>query len=158
MITLVKPLQPLKAYYPILVTEFGIVIVVKPLQLAKVPSLILITLLGIVILVKLSQLAKAPLPILVTLFGIVIFVKPLQLAKAVAPILVTLLGITVFSQPLISEFDAVSIIALQFYLESYIVLSLSTTMLVKPLQTLKALAPIFVTLFGIVTLVKLLQL
>ena len=43
MVTDVKPLQPLKADPPILVTEFGIVTDVKPLQSRKAYSPILVT-------------------------------------------------------------------------------------------------------------------
>ena len=47
MVTDVKPLQPLKADHPILVTEFGMVTDVKPLQPSKAPSPILATEFGI---------------------------------------------------------------------------------------------------------------
>ena len=66
MVIDVKPVQPLKAIYPILVTEFGIVTDVKPVHQEK-----------------------ADLPILVTEFGMVTDVKPLQYWKAHLPILVT---------------------------------------------------------------------
>ena len=56
MVIDVKPLQPEKAFSPILVTEFGIVTDVKPLQLEKAPSLILVTEFGMVIDVKPLQL------------------------------------------------------------------------------------------------------
>ena len=55
MVTDVKPLQPEKAFCPILVTEFGMVTDVKP-----------------------PQYWKALSPILVTEFPMVIDVKPLQ--------------------------------------------------------------------------------
>ena len=82
----------------------------------------LVTLLGIVIDVSLLQLEKASFPMLVTLLGIVIEVRPEQLRKARSPMLVTLLGITVFLQPVTSVFVVVSIIALQLFLLSYLVL------------------------------------
>ena len=66
MVIDVKPVQPLKALYPILVTEFGIVTDVKPVHQEK-----------------------ADLPILVTEFGMVTDVKSLQPSKARNPILVT---------------------------------------------------------------------
>ena len=52
----VKPLQPLKAKPPILVTELGIVIDVRLLQLSKAELPILVTEFGIVIDVRLLQL------------------------------------------------------------------------------------------------------
>ena len=55
---------------------------------------------------------------LVTELGIVIEVKPEQPKKAHSPMLVTELGMTVFLHPAISVPVAVSIIALQLFLES----------------------------------------
>ena len=52
----VSPLQLKKAYFPILVTLFGILIEVSPLHPAKVALSILVTLLGIVIDVSMIQL------------------------------------------------------------------------------------------------------
>ncbi len=43
----VKPVQPLKAPWPIKVTEFGIVIEVSPVQVLKAQSPIVVTELGI---------------------------------------------------------------------------------------------------------------
>ena len=82
-------------------------------------------------LVKLEQPENVSPPILVTLLGISMLVKLVQPKNAESPILVTLLGIIVFWQPVIRVFDAVSIIALHPFRESYIVLPPSTTMLVK---------------------------
>ena len=87
----------------------------------------------------------------------VTLVKPLQPENALSPIEVTELGIIVFLHPLINVFVAVSIMALQFSRESYTELSLSTFMLVKPLQPPNAPRPISVTELGMVTLVKPLQ-
>ena len=70
----------------------------------------------------------------------------------------TLLGIIVFWQPATRVLDAVSIIALHPFRESYLVLSASTAMLVKLSQPANALLPILVTLLGISMLVKLSQL
>ena len=112
----------------------------------------LVTLLGIVMEVKPWQFAKAIFPMLVTLLGIVMEVRLLQLWKAPSPMLVTLLGIIVFLQPAISVLDDVSIIALQSLL-SYLVFSLATTMLVRPVQPPKAATPMLVTLLGMVMLV-----
>ena len=69
----------------------------------------------------------------------------------------TLLGILLFLQPKTRVFDAVSIIALQFSRESYIVLPASTIILVKLAQLENAEFPILVTLFGISILVKVAQ-
>ena len=57
-------------------------------------------------------------PKLVTELGIVIEVKPVQPSKHQSPKLVKELGIVVFLQPTIIVFEEVSIIALQFSLES----------------------------------------
>ena len=51
---------------------------------------------------------------------------------------VTLLGITVLEIPTISEFDAVSIMALQLLRESYLLFPLSTVIAVNPVQYEKA--------------------
>ena len=50
--TPVKPLQPLNAFLPIEVTEFGMVTLVKPVQPLNASSLIEVTELGMVTLVK----------------------------------------------------------------------------------------------------------
>ena len=107
----VKPLQPEKAYKPIVVTELGMVTEVKPVQYPKALS-----------------------PIDVTELPMVTEVKPEQPQKALSPIVVTEPGIMVFLQPLIKVLVAVSIIALQLLRESYFVFPLSTTIEVKPLQ------------------------
>ena len=64
------------------------------------------------------QSSKQEPPKLVTELGIVIEVKPEQPEKHCFPKLVTELGIVVFLQPAIIVFEEVSIIALQFSLES----------------------------------------
>ena len=66
-------------------------------------------------------------------------------------------GITVLLHPVISFPVAVSIIALQLFLLSYIGLLLSTVILVKLLQLENASSPILVVLDGISKLVKLVQ-
>ena len=63
----------------------------------------------------------------------------------------------VFLQPASKVFVAVSIIALQLSLESYLELPLSTTIDFKPLQKEKTLSPIEETELGIVMLVNRLQ-
>ena len=81
-------------YFPVKVTELGIVIEVK-LQLQKAPLPIDLTELGMVIEVKLSHLEKALLPIEVTELGIVIEVKLLQFQKASSSIDLIELGIVI---------------------------------------------------------------
>ena len=63
-------MQPLKAFSPILLTEFGILMLAKLLQSRNVPHLILLTDSGIVTWVKPVQPEKAFSPILSTDFGI----------------------------------------------------------------------------------------
>ena len=72
----------------------------------------------ILIFVKPVQASKQWYPKLVTELGIVIEVKPVQPEKQRSPKLVTELGIVVFLQPAIIVFEEVTIIALQFSLES----------------------------------------
>ena len=111
-----------------------------------------------VTLVKPLQLAKAQLPMEVTELGMVTLVKPLQPLKALSPIEVTELGMVVFLQPASKVFVAVSIIALQLSLESYLELPLSTTIIdSKPLQPEKAYLPMEVTELPMITLVNPLQ-
>ena len=94
IVTDVRPLQPLKALSPMLVTELGIVTEVRP------------------------QYMKACVPMLVTELGMVTKVRPLQPEKAYSPMLVTELGIIVFLHPAIKVLEFVSMIALQLSRES----------------------------------------
>jgi hypothetical protein len=71
--------------------------------------------------------------------------------------LLTLLGIVVFLHPTINVLDDVSIIALQLLRESYLAFPSSTTIVVRPMQELKAELSILVTLLGIEMEVRLLQ-
>ena len=71
--------------------------------------------------------------------------------------LVTLLGIMVLLHPTIKVFVLVSIIALQLFLLSYLVLFSPTLMLDKPLQYQNAFVPMLVTPSGMTMLVKSLQ-
>lgn len=71
----------------------------------------------------------------------------MQPENAYSPILVTLFGIIVLLHPTINILVVVSIIALQLFLESYTLLPLSTSMLVKLLQLENAVCPILMTLF-----------
>ena len=74
-VTDVKPVQPSKAYIPMLVTLSGMVIDVKPLQ----PE-------------------KADCPMLITLSGMVMDVKPLQPEKARRSMLAPPVMITSFNE------------------------------------------------------------
>ena len=70
----------------------GIVMLVKPVQPLNAESPIVVTLFGNEIFAKLVQLLNAELPIVVTLFGIVIFVKPVQPLNVKVLIVVTPAG------------------------------------------------------------------
>ena len=74
-----------------------------------------------------EQPEKQLLPMLVTDDGMLMDAREEQLLKEPSYRFVTELGITVFIQPRIKVLVAVSMTALQLFLESYIVLSLSTT-------------------------------
>ena len=91
---------------------------------------------------------------LVTELGMVMEAREEQLLNALPPMLVTELGMVVDWHPAISVLEAVSIMALQFSRESYIVLLLSTSMEVREEQPLKAELSMLVTLLGIVTDVR----
>lgn len=67
---------------------------------------------------RFSQLSNANLSIAVTLSGISIEVSPRQPRNAHSPIVVTPYGILVVWQPCTRVFEALSIIALQLFLES----------------------------------------
>ena len=107
--------------------------------------------------VRLAQPEKAECPISVTELGIFIVVRPVQLLKASAPIPVTELGIIVEDMPEYRVLDAVSIIALQLFLESYMGLSSLTLIEVKAEQPPKTPLPISVTDAGISMEVRLVQ-
>ena len=100
------------------------------------------------------QPEKAQPPIAVTELGMETLVKPLQPQKPHLPIEVMQLGMVVFLQPASKVFVAVSIIALQLSLESYLELPLSTTIDSKLVQPLNIKLPIEVTELGMETLVK----
>ena len=81
-------------------------------------------------------------------------VRPEQPENARSPMLVTPLGIIVVLHPAIKVFDVVSIIALQFSLESYFVFPCATVIEVRPEQFRNATLPMLVTLLGIVMEVR----
>jgi hypothetical protein len=87
-----------------------------------------------VTLVRSEQLENASLYILVTEFGISILVRPEQPENAYSPMVVTEFGMMVFLHPAINLLEAVSIMALQLFRESYMLLPDLTVMLVKPEQ------------------------
>ena len=91
---------------------------------------------------------------LVTELGRVMEVRDSQLKNALSPMLVTELGMVVDWHPAIRVLVAVSIIALQLSRESYIVLPLSTTMVVREEQPANAPLPILVTELGMVMEVR----
>ena len=91
---------------------------------------------------------------LVTELGMLMDVREEQPLNALSPMLVTELGIVVDWHPAIRVLVAVSIIALQFSRESYIVLPLSTTMEVREVQPLNAPLPMLVTELGMVMEVR----
>ena len=84
--------------------------------------------------VREEQPSNVDSPIPVTLLGIVMEVREEQPSNADFPMHVTELGMVVDWHPAISVLEAVSIMALQFSRESYIVLLLSTTMEVREEQ------------------------
>ena len=126
---------PLESYFAF---PFSTDIEVKPLQPSKAFRSILVTLLEMVMEVKPLQPLKAQVSMFVTPLGMMMEVMPVFLEKAKPPMLVTLPGMMVFLQPTINVFVDVSIIALQFSLESYVTFPLSTDIEVKPLQPSKA--------------------
>ena len=128
-------LAQLENVYELIVigVESSTVTEVKLLQPANALPM-LVTLLGMVMEVRSVQPANALLYMDVTLLGMMMEVRPVQPKKATKPMDVTPSGIIVFMQPLINVFVAVSIMALQLFLESYVVLLLSTIMDVRPLQ------------------------
>jgi hypothetical protein len=77
--TLINPLYPLNALLAKLVTEAGIVKLVKLVQLVNVELPIVVIEFGKIILSSSLQPVNTPPPILVTELGIVIFVKLEQL-------------------------------------------------------------------------------
>ena len=106
---------------------------------------------------KLVQPRNANGSILVTPEGMMIEVSSEKLLNALLPILVTVLGIIVLLQPRISVFVAVSMMALQLSRESYLVFSTETLIEDNPVQPLKALAFMAVTLEGMFTEVRPMQ-
>ena len=101
---LVKEEQPMKAYSPMLVTLFGIVMLVKDSQPAKAASPMLVTLSGIVTFVNQPGTATSVFPSFVNKSPEVDLKEGLpeskekdvrleQLGKALLPILLTLFGI-----------------------------------------------------------------
>ena len=103
------------------------------------------------ILARLLHPWNAQLSMLVTELGIVMTVKPVQLRNAHVSIRVTVFGMIVFLQPTTNLFVLDSITALQSFRLSYTVLSPSTVMDVKLLQSLKAPGSIRVTDLGMET-------
>ena len=103
------------------------------------------------------QSEKQKSPKLVTELGIVMEVKLEQSLKQLCPKFVTELGISVLLQPTIKVLVNVSIIALQFSLESYTVLPASTDIFSKPIHPKKHSPPKLVTELGMIMEFKPLQ-
>ena len=132
-----------------------IVAEVSSRQFQKAYSPILVTLFGIVIEDSESQRENTLRPRVVTLFGIVIEVREEQLRKAPLARVVIVLGMIVFLHPLISVLVAVSISALQFSRLSYLALPFSTTIDTRLVTSSgKKESPILTTLLGITIEVK----
>ena len=89
----------------------------------------------------------------VTELGMVTLVRPLHPENAHQPMLVMELGMTVALQPAISVLVAVSMIALQLFRESKVVLPLSTVMTARS-HPVNACEPMEVTELGMVRLVN----
>ena len=155
MVRDIKPVQPSKAEIPIDVTELGMVRDVKPVQPENAEIPIDVTELGMVTDVKPVQPLKVYPSIDVTPSGILRDVKPVQPENAASFIVVTVSGIVVVLHPEINALDAVSIMALQPSLESYMGLPSSTTIDVKLVQSSIVLFAIEVTELGMVREVKL---
>ena len=100
-----------------------------------------------------EQPSNAEPPMLVTESGMLIDVNR-QPWNAWSPIFITELGIMVDLQPAIRVLEAVSIMALQFSRESYIVLPLSTNMEVREEQPLNAPVSMLLTELGMVREVR----
>jgi hypothetical protein len=217
MITLVRPVQPLKAESPTLVTSVGMVMPVRPVQPEKAEFPMLLTPLPMVMPVSLAQPEKALFPILVTLLGMVTApgmpvgtamkvvcalsytmpltelyvvlavstfmlsrlvqpekanppmlvtpvgmvtpVRPVQPEKASCPMLVTLAGMV--TTPVAPGYATKVVLFLLYSMppsELYAVLAVSTFIVARLAQPLKALTPMLVTLAGMDIPVRLLQL
>ena len=113
-----------------------------------------VTELGISTEVRPEQPVNAYCPMEVTELGISIEVRPEQPENAYCPMEVTELGMTVFLQPRTKMFVAVSMIALQLFLESNTVFSSSTVIEVRPVQPPNACCPMEVTELPISTEVR----
>ncbi len=85
IVTVVNELQRTNAWFPIVVTESGIIIDVKPVS-ANAPTLIDVTEMGIVIDNSAAQYWNVFVPIDVMLDPIVTVVNELQLMNAFVPI------------------------------------------------------------------------
>ena len=132
----VSPEQPLKAALPITLISLGIVVLTQPnireslaVQIIALQSFLESytgLLLSTIILTRAGVSPNAHV-IFSTLAGIFREVNPTQPLKELFPIASIPLSIVVFLQPHINVFVAVSMIALQLFLESYRVLPSLTT-------------------------------
>ena len=140
MVTLVRLVQHKNAYFPMLVTLFGMVMLVKLVQPKNAEFPMLVTLFGMVMLVRLVQPENAEFPMLVTLFGMVMLVRLVQLWNAKSPMLVPLVITTDFNALLFTNEQA------------------KAGMVADSIgQPENAYSPMYVTLFGIMMLLRLVQ-
>ena len=125
------------------------------LQFPKIWTPMLVKPLPMVTDVKLEQPVKAKLPMLVTLLGITMLVRAVQYPKAPPFMFFTVSGIMIVPlQAWTKVLDAVSMMALQLFLESNIGLLVSTVMVVKLAHSLKIPLSMIVTLAGMLTVVS----
>ena len=187
MVILVRPVQPLNAELPMLVTEFGIEIVTIFLHPAKAEFPIDDTLFEIITSVMLAFLQapsgicvlspvniivgqhflKAESPILVTELGIAIVFNPVQPSNAESPILVTPSGIVILVKHAQSQNAESPILLTELGISTFVVLLPDKALLgiavvpfskmTVPVQFSKACLPMFVTDLGIVILVRSVQ-
>ena len=157
-VTDLRLLHQLNAYSSMELTKSGTTMEVSELQVWNAPWPMLVTASGITIDERPEHCAKALFPMEVTASGISMETNPLWPLNAELPMATTDSGIIVFLQPETSVFVAVSMTALQPFLESYTALPASTTMLSMPEQPSKAVLASEVTDAGSVNEVRLLQL
>jgi len=171
---LFRPVQPMKASFPILVTELGMTVAAQPIiKLFASVSMVFVSVSMMALqlsresyvlfpsdtsmLVRPMQPSKEPLPIFVTDLGMTMLVRLTKFTKALLPISVTESGIIVLAQPAINLFVSVSMMALQLLRESYVLFPSDTIILVRLEQPVKAQEPIFVTRSGMTMLFKSVQ-
>ena len=152
-VIVLRDLHLQKHLIPKLVTEEGMSMEVRAEQPEKHKSPRLVTEEGMVMEVRAEQPEKQKSPRLVTEEGMSMEVRD-EPEKQPSPRLVTEEGITVLAHPKIMLLVEVSIIALQFFRESYTGLFSSTMMEVRDEQLPKHHSPKLVTEEGMVMEVR----